>query len=64
MSVWWRDHADHHLMVLFSRDAGPFAACTPDRHEELPPLPTAEAADDWWGIPDPTPGQLSDPRPP
>ena len=25
MSVWWRDHADHHMAVLFD-EAGPFAA--------------------------------------
>ena len=25
MSVWWRDHADHHMAVLFDK-AGPFAA--------------------------------------
>ncbi|WP_221186477.1 DUF4913 domain-containing protein [Terracoccus luteus] len=24
MSVWWRDHADHHMTVLFSPE-GPFA---------------------------------------
>ena len=24
MSVWWRDHADHHMRVLMSTD-GPFA---------------------------------------
>ena len=25
MSLWWRDHADHHMAVLFD-EAGPFAA--------------------------------------
>lgn len=25
MSVWWRDHADHHMAILFSSD-GPFTA--------------------------------------
>jgi hypothetical protein len=29
MSVWWRDHADHHMSVLLSTD-GPFKGCTPD----------------------------------
>jgi len=30
MSVWWRDHADHHMAVLFDPD-GPFAgAASPD----------------------------------
>jgi hypothetical protein len=27
MSVWWRDHADHHMAVLMDPD-GPFAAAT------------------------------------
>lgn len=27
MSVWWRDHADHHMPVLFDPD-GPFAGAT------------------------------------
>lgn len=40
MSVWWRDHADMQLPILMSRDAGPFAACRPDRHsDELTGLP-------------------------
>lgn len=29
MSVWWRDHADHHMGVLFSPD-GPFAGVKMD----------------------------------
>jgi hypothetical protein len=28
MSVWWRDHADHHMGVLLSAD-GPFKGCKP-----------------------------------
>ncbi|MCU1517643.1 MAG: hypothetical protein JWQ75_2364 [Pseudarthrobacter sp.] len=45
MSVWWRDHADHHMGVLLSSD-GPFKGCSPkDGHDnrlaplvcELPP---------------------------
>lgn len=40
ISQWWRDHADPHLSVLLSRDHGPFAACTPTRHNnDLPELP-------------------------
>ena len=40
MSVWWRDHADHHMAVLFS-DAGPFYGVDGDentckRGEPLP----------------------------
>lgn len=30
MSVWFRDHADHHMAVLLSAD-GPFKSCTPDK---------------------------------
>ncbi|MCU1531289.1 MAG: hypothetical protein JWO49_860 [Arthrobacter sp.] len=28
ISVWWRDHADHHMGVLLSAD-GPFKGCNP-----------------------------------
>ncbi|MEJ7894180.1 MAG: DUF4913 domain-containing protein [Solirubrobacteraceae bacterium] len=39
MSVWFRDHADHHMPVLLSAD-GPFKGCKPDKHgERLDPLP-------------------------
>jgi len=39
MSVWFRDHADHHMAVLLSAD-GPFKGCKPDRHgERLEPFP-------------------------
>jgi hypothetical protein len=48
MSVWWRDHADHHLPILLSPD-GPFARCTHRGHQDLPdPLPTTPAPPDWW----------------
>jgi hypothetical protein len=33
MSVWWRDHADHHMPALFDPD-GPFAG-VPDADENL-----------------------------
>ncbi|PYF96368.1 protein of unknown function [Georgenia satyanarayanai] len=32
MSVWWRDHADHHMAMLMSPD-GPFSAVDPDAKE-------------------------------
>ncbi|MGL5859199.1 MAG: DUF4913 domain-containing protein [Angustibacter sp.] len=32
VSVWWRDHADHHLAVLFDPD-GPFAGADGDEHQ-------------------------------
>jgi len=43
MSVWWRDHADHHMSILLSTD-GPFKGCTPDdgHRAKLAPLPCEE----------------------
>ena len=41
MSVWLRDHLDHHIAVLLSSD-GPFKGCKPDQHgERLKPFPVA-----------------------
>jgi hypothetical protein len=46
-----------------SRDGGPFAACSRDRHtEDLPDLPSQNAPAGWWGVPaadpdDPTKGK-------
>jgi cytochrome P450 len=34
MSVWWRDHADHHMAVLLDPD-GPFGSCRGE-HTEFP----------------------------
>lgn len=41
MSVWLRDHADHHMAVLLSAD-GPFKGCRADAHSLRPlaPLPS------------------------
>lgn len=45
ISVWLRDHADHHMAVLLSAE-GPFKGCKPDKHtERVPKLPTAEPPD-------------------
>jgi hypothetical protein len=46
MSVWLRDHADHHMSVLLSAD-GPFKGCTPERHAQRPvsALPSAPVPD-------------------
>ena len=30
MSIWWRDHADHHMQALLAPD-GPFKGCGSDR---------------------------------
>jgi hypothetical protein len=40
MSIWFRDHADHHMAVLLSSD-GPFRGCKPkEGHDErLDPFP-------------------------
>jgi len=46
MSVWFRDHADHHMAVLLSAD-GPFKGCKPEGHgERLKPLPLMIPPDD------------------
>ena len=45
MSVWFRDHADHHMTVLLSAE-GPFKGCKPDGHgERLKPLPLSAPSD-------------------
>ena len=45
MSVWFRDHADHHMSVLLNAD-GPFKGCKPAAHaERLEQLPTTPPAD-------------------
>ncbi|WP_432945813.1 DUF4913 domain-containing protein [Kribbella sp. CA-253562] len=41
MSVWWRDHADHHMPRILDPD-GPFKGCTTEGHQAngvLGPLP-------------------------
>ena len=39
ISVWWRDHADHHMRMLMSPE-GPFATSR-DRNSDGDPLPYA-----------------------
>lgn len=43
ISVWFRDHADHHMAILLSAD-GPFKGCSPDKghSQRLGPLPLTE----------------------
>ncbi len=48
---WHRDILDHQLPTLLS-DRGPFAACTPDRHEPSTPLPVAPTPPGWWDTDD------------
>ncbi|MDA8368959.1 MAG: DUF4913 domain-containing protein [Nocardiopsaceae bacterium] len=50
MSTWLLHHADPHLAVLLSKDSGPFAACKPDRHTQLDPLPSAPAPPGMWAM--------------
>jgi hypothetical protein len=45
LSVWLRDHADHHMAILLSAE-GPFKGCKPDKHaERVTKLPTAHPPD-------------------
>lgn len=55
-SLWWREHVDHHLLMLLSPD-GPFAGCSPAKHAPASPLPAmripaATAAGDSASRPD------------
>lgn len=40
MSVWFRDHADHHMAVLLDAD-GPFKGCSPEEGKGHSPRLTA-----------------------
>ncbi|MBA3807277.1 MAG: DUF4913 domain-containing protein [Solirubrobacterales bacterium] len=45
MSVWYRDHADHHMAVLLNAD-GPFKGCSPEKghaQDRLAPLDSTPA---------------------
>lgn len=62
ISVWFRDHADHHMAVLLDPD-GPFKGCSPERGHStrLEPLPTEPAPLDIFEIdPDDPFGELDD----
>lgn len=45
MSVWWRDHADHHMPALFAPD-GPFEGCSVDRGHNTDLAATALPTDE------------------
>lgn len=53
MSLWWRDHADHHLTILLEGARTPFKQCSaePDHghRDDLPPLPVEAAPPGWFG---------------
>jgi len=42
IAIWYREHLDHHLPILLG-NRGPFASCTPTRHEPPRSLPIAPA---------------------
>lgn len=46
MSVWWRDHVDHHMRVLMAPD-GPFEGCGGEAGHKrpAPPLPVEPMTD-------------------
>jgi hypothetical protein len=41
IAIWLHDHLDHHLPILLS-SRGPFASCSPTRHEPLTRLPVTQ----------------------
>jgi hypothetical protein len=43
LSVWWRDHADHHMAALLDPD-GPFKQCGQDGHQDDSPAMLAHTA--------------------
>jgi len=47
MSVWWRDHADHHMRVLLDPH-GPFSRCDMKEHRELDELKPKRAPAGWF----------------
>lgn len=47
MSVWFRDHADHHVPLVMSQN-GPFRQCAGERHRESDPLNADWAPEGWW----------------
>lgn len=47
MATWYRDHLDSQLTILIG-NRGPFALCSPDRHEPMKALPVEPAPEDHW----------------
>lgn len=46
-SVWWRDHADHHMRALMDPQ-GPFYNCDMKAHREVPVLEPRRAPRGWF----------------
>jgi hypothetical protein len=58
MSIWWRDHADHHLDKLCDSD-GPFSRCRKGHVGEHDPLPVEDVPEGFFADrddPPPRPG--------
>ena len=54
MSVWFSDHADHHMRVLLDAE-GPFKGCTPEKHSDrLAALPVTPPDPEVFSEPDDT----------
>lgn len=47
MAIWYRDHFDSQLAILLG-NRGPFALCSPGRHEPMQALPVEPAPEDYW----------------
>lgn len=47
ISVWWRDHADHHMRVLLDPH-GPFYNCDRSGHRDPEHLEPKRAPDGWF----------------
>jgi len=63
MSLWWREHADHHLEILLEGTRTPFKQCSAEpghgHRDDLRPLPVQPAPQGWFGSPSaPPPGPI------
>jgi Domain of unknown function (DUF4913) len=47
ISVWYRDHLDHHLPILLGA-RGPFYQCSESGHREPHQATVIQAPDGWW----------------
>lgn len=47
MSIWWKEHADHHMRVLL-HPQGPFYSCDMKEHREPELLEPKKAPDGWF----------------
>jgi hypothetical protein len=47
ISVWWKDHADHHMSVLLD-PRGPFYKCDMQKHRDPAHLEPKKAPEGWF----------------